>query len=351
MGSIRAEVSSGLREESPQQDLDASAERVAATASDVVRDWLRELEHSKNGVLRACSARQLEQAFLRYVRDAAPQPALRQALVVCSAEDLESASRLLRARAARLSPATHGEARLQLEVLTFASALRTLSFDRPERKGPAAGPESRSHENAPEVRPTEMLWHTAAALRSAKTAGAVERALLESALELCEAAGAVWWTRAGEELKVGAGVGLGPAPEAATFRPTRRFWGETGRHREAVLALSLEIPEHAAFLQLIPAAQGVIVRLWEGHRWTGALSVFDGIFDEERLDLLAADRATRGGHPAHHRSGASPRARGNRAAGERLGLLLGRQPGGTAHPRVRVRQHHDLRRRLLPVPG
>lgn len=252
-----------------------------------MRDWLGDLEHAQNGVLRACPPRQMEQAFFRYVREAKPQPALNRALAGCSREDLRRAARLLRTRVAALSPATHDEAHLKVGALAFASCLRTLSFDRPVAE-PAAAREGPGDADSHAMRATEMLWHTAAALRAAKTTSAAARALTEGAAGLCEARRAVWWRREGNELVAAGALGFCVPPEGLSFRLTGGFWGDKALHREAVVELSAETPEHAALLARVEAERGVMVRLWEGHRWIGALSVHDGNFDEERRDLLAA---------------------------------------------------------------
>ncbi len=268
--------------DSRRRDLSLDTEQAAVSAGELVRDWLEELERTGSGVLQACPLRVLEQAFFRYLEEASPQPALDQLLSECPREELERAARLLRTRAAMLSPETAEEARIQLEVLSFASSVRTLSFARRNEPTGAQPP------SVQEMRPTEVLWHTAAGLRAAKTMTAMGRALAEGAAALCEARGAIWWKREGQLLRAGASIGIGPGEEEVNFRPTRHFWGEGAKHRGSLQTLSAEVPEQAAFLERVHAERAVMVRLWEAHRWVGALSVQDGVFDEERLDLLAA---------------------------------------------------------------
>ncbi len=173
---------------------------------------------------------------------------------------------------------THGPSRLRrLLKRSISQKLPQSDWD-----GPSSPPQ--------EPLPSDLsgiVSRAALALQKATTPSGVTRALLDAALHLCRATGAVWWKQQDStHLSAHKARGLRLAGRARTIRIDPSLW-QAASHGGRVVALSPEHPNHASLLQTVGAAPALLLRARAGDDWIGALTVHDGNFGPERVDLLA----------------------------------------------------------------
>ncbi|MBN1459712.1 MAG: GAF domain-containing protein [Armatimonadetes bacterium] len=236
-----------------------------------VQGWLGRFEQSGDSVLDAHSLSDVQEA-VRYFIDVARGVARERARKSPLPQGvLERVARSLRAGLDVKAPSC--EVSDSTRVLIGNVCARMLSF--------AAGESDESEGE----RPSAVLSRATATLQRAKSALGAKRGAARAAAELCEAAGAIWWDRGDTHVLEGAaasGIRLKKAARSVALSPT--FWTESSN----VVFLSPEHEDHRELLARAQAASGVVVRACAAGRSVGALSVFDGQFDEERVDLLSA---------------------------------------------------------------
>jgi GAF domain-containing protein len=135
--------------------------------------------------------------------------------------------------------------------------------------------------------PTATLWSAGAQILKAKSAAAVHQIVVRAAAQLCAAPSAVWWELSGHHLSARSTQGITLSGPARTFEAPLDLLKLTDGAGPA-FQLSADQTVHSAFLERVSANTAVLVPARDGRRWFGILSVHDGVFDQSRLDLLAA---------------------------------------------------------------
>ena len=245
----------------------------------LVEGWLQDLEESGNGLLESCSRIELRSAFKGWIGSKAKHVDLDGFVARCSPDDLRAAAVLLRERASQAAAQEVGGQQVKDALLTLASSMLKACEEQPRGGGDVEPPPC----------PTAALAEAAVSIQSASTPSGVMRVATDAALRLCGATSAVWWEQQPGGILAATsirGVRLGAG--AKTLRAEAGFWRQRDGAVPPVLLLSPDRPEHAAVLANVGAASGVFVRARSGRRWIGALSVHDGDFGHERIDLLAA---------------------------------------------------------------
>jgi len=243
----------------------------------VIEGWLRDLADSGNSLLKAASPSRLRRVCKQWIANDGLQPGLDGLLGRCSPSDLEAAATALQNRAQSAIPADSQNARARQAILKLSRTLRDAARRSYSDHSPGApGPL------------TEVLTRAAAAIQAATTPAGITRALLDGALRLCEASSAVWWEQEERSLlSARTARGLRLSRRAQTMRLPPGF-GKGAARQGQIIELSPARPEHALFLQAVGASSGLLLRTGAGRRWTGALTIYDGSFDQERIDLLLA---------------------------------------------------------------
>lgn len=110
---------------------------------------------------------------------------------------------------------------------------------------------------------------------------------VRAAVELCSAASAAWWDRSGHLFSAKSVVGLDLSGSDRVFKPSQDLLKPTNGAGPTV-TVENHRPDHVAFLERVGAKRAVLIPAKDNRRLLGFLSVHDGVFDQARLDLLAA---------------------------------------------------------------
>lgn len=266
--------------------LGEAAGLLLADVDRVVTAWVEDLRESGNGLLGSCGKPGLPRAFKGWIAHGI-RPGSDAVIARCRLPDLQRAARALRKRALLTLSRDGRSGHAQRAVLAVARALeglaRTKAPTATSRRSTEAG------KGRPEARRAPSLLRATALIQSARSPAAVVRAMLEAAIEVCGAASAVWWEqRSRNALVAKAARGVRLAGKRRSIPLPLSFWRGEDPRRAHVIELSLGQPEHIAFLENVGATHGLMVRSYAGRRCVGALSVHDGEFVPEQVDLLLA---------------------------------------------------------------
>jgi GAF domain-containing protein/anti-sigma regulatory factor (Ser/Thr protein kinase) len=262
---------SAERPDSGQSDL---PEALLAEAEAVIGRWLGRLEQSGDGFLEAHGLGDLGRTVRRFV---GATPRAEHGAAEASPLPPDVLRKAAHSLKAHLDAEEPGDAASEAARATLRGACaRMLAAAR--GTGAAGQP----------GRPTAILAEAALKLQRAGTARGVKQEAVRAAAALCRAERAIWWDQADSHLLEAAAVhGMKLGKTARALPLPRAFWSERPDPL-GVVNLSAEREDHREFLARGTAEAGVVVRARAGGRWMGALSVFDGQFDEERVELLAA---------------------------------------------------------------
>jgi len=262
-----------VRDDRAGTEIGAESEALLDEANRLIAGWLKSLEESGDRLLDSCSRGKLAAAVTQFIDSARRGEVSPGATSVLSGAALEAASRSLRHRltAAPSRPRSNPEAR----KLLLGACRGMLQAAR----GPGDNPK-------PTESSTAILAAAAAKMQRATSPRNVKRTAVAAAVQLCAAKSAVWWDQQDAHvLSTGRCQGIRLAGGARSVSLPASFW-KTGLIREGVAALPAVQDGKTDIFAAVGAASGVIVRAGGGGHWVGALSVHDGQFDPERIDLL-----------------------------------------------------------------
>ncbi len=258
------------------KELGDTAELVLAGVDQVIEGWLEDLSDSGNGLLETHGTSRLRRLLKRSISQKPPRSDWDGSFSHSSPSDLEAAARALRQRVSRALPPDKQSGRSRRALLAAARSLAAAH----------AKPASPPQEPLPSEL-TGIVSRAALALQKATTPSGVTRAILDAALHVCRATGAVWWKQQeSTHLSAHKTRGLRLAGRARTIRIDPNLW-QAASHGGRVVALSPEDPNHASLLETVGAERALLLRARAGDDWVGALTVHDGNFGPERVDLLA----------------------------------------------------------------
>ena len=244
-------------------------------ANRLIEGWLTFLQESGDRLLDSCSRAGLAEAVSEFIEYARCDGAYHRAPLALSGTVLEGAARSLRERLT----ASHGGPSSSAEARTLLLA----ACDGMLEAAPGVEPDTENGHRA-----TGILAAAATRMQRATSAVNVKRTAAEAAVQLCGAKSAVWWNQQDTYLlSAGHCHGVRLAGDARSVSLPASFW-KTGLIREGVVALPPEESGQRELFAAVDADKGVIVRGSSGGRWVGALSVHDGHFDRDRIDLLVS---------------------------------------------------------------
>ena len=264
-----------MRDDRAGTGIGAEPEALLDEANRLIAGWLSSLEESGDRLLESCSRAKLAAAvtqFIDYARRGEVSPG---APSVLSGAALEAAAQSLRHRLT--AAPSHPRSSLGATKLLLRACRGMLQTAR----GPGDDPKRTESLTA-------VLAAAAARTQRATSPGNVKRTAVAAAVQLCAAKSAVWWDQQDPHvLSAGRCQGIRLAGDARSVSLPASFW-KTGLIREGVAALPAMQDGQRDLFAAVGAANGVIVRAGGGGHWVGALSVHDGRFDPERIDLLVA---------------------------------------------------------------
>ena len=262
-----------MRNDRSRTEIGAQPEAILDEANRLVAAWLGSLEESGDDLLDSCSGDKLATAVRQFIDHARGGGASPGSPSVLSGAALEAADRSLRHWMTRSPgrPRSNPEAR----KLLLGACRGMLQAARDPGDNPKRA-ES----------PTAILAAAAAKMQRAASPGNVKRTAVAAAVQLCAAKSAVWWDQQDSHvLSAGRCQGIRLAGGARLVSLPASFWS-ADVIREGVAALPAVQDGQGDLFAAVGAANGVIVRAGGGGHWAGALSVHDGEFDPERIDLL-----------------------------------------------------------------
>jgi len=283
---------SNVADERGRRKLGKAIPSELSAAAGVIGSWLDDLERSGNRLVGTRTRASLQGLFERCAANGGLVTAAEELAAGCSADHLDQAIRLLEKRALSALCADELDDGADETITAFLAALHEVSRKRSGKARAVTPTPSRSAGASPPAAEPATMWRAAADIQAARGTQGVVQALLDWAVRLSAAPGAVWWQQEenGERLIARRTSGLKLVGRARVLQPAEDFWRPDPDTPVAipVITLSPERQDHAAFLTRVGAAAALIVRAHDGERWVGALSVHQADLPHGAVCFLAA---------------------------------------------------------------
>jgi len=250
-------------------------EALPDAANSLIDGWLTSLEESGDYLLDACTRDALAGAVKQHLDPAQREETPLGEPAALSGSVLAAAARSLRHRLTAMSSRPGNDHAAREKLLAACQSMLNA----------ASGTEDCGQ---PATTPTAILAKAAAKMQRAASPASVKRTAVRAAVHLCRAKSAVWWEEQDAHmLSAGASQGVRLLGRARTISLPTSFW-KSDLIREDVVALPAAQEGRRDVFAAVSTSEGVIVRAGAGGHWVGALSVHEGQFDPDRVDLLVA---------------------------------------------------------------